>query len=103
MLIRLRESHIGCHYKQCFTGALAYADDVTIICPILRGINTMLEICNEYAAANHIYFNSIKTECIKYGDPVMKYEKALLNGVYYLTFDRMIVLPTQTLIPRISN
>ena len=42
----------------------------------------MLEICNEYAAANHIYFNSMKTVCIKYGDPVMEYEKALLNGVY---------------------
>ena len=24
----------------------------------------------------------MKTVCIKYGDPVMKYEKALLNGVY---------------------
>ena len=42
----------------------------------------MLEICNEYAAANHIYFNSMKTACIKYGDRVMEYEKALLNGVY---------------------
>ena len=24
----------------------------------------------------------MKTVCIKYGDPVMEYEKALLNGVY---------------------
>ena len=62
-------------YKQCFTDALAYVDDVTIICPSLRGLNKMLEICNEYAAANHIYFNSMKTVCIKYGDPVMEYEK----------------------------
>ena len=32
----------------------------------------MLEICNEYAAANHIYFNSMKTVCIKYGSFVPK-------------------------------
>ena len=42
----------------------------------------MLEICNKYAADNHIYFNSMKTVCIKNGDPVMEYEKALLNGVH---------------------
>ena len=42
----------------------------------------MLEICNEYASANHIYFNCMKTVCIKYGVPVMEYEKALLSGVY---------------------
>ena len=39
MLIRLRESRIGCHINNVFTGALAYADDVTIIC--LRGLNKM--------------------------------------------------------------
>ena len=65
-------------------GALAYADDVIIICPSLRGLNEMLEICNEYAAVNHIYFNSMKTVCIKYGDPVMEYEKALLMECIYL-------------------
>ena len=42
----------------------------------------MLEIFNEYAAANHIYFNYKKTVCIKYGYPVMRYEKDLLNGMY---------------------
>ena len=39
MLIRHRESRIGCHINNVFTGALAYADDVTIICPSLRGLN----------------------------------------------------------------
>ena len=39
MLIRLRKSHIGCHINNDFTGCLAYADDVTIICPSLRGLN----------------------------------------------------------------
>ena len=35
----------------------------------------MFEICNEYTAANHIYFNSKKAVCIKYGDTVMDLKK----------------------------
>ena len=46
MLIRIRESRIGCHITNVFTGSLPYAEDVTIICPSLRGLNKMLEICN---------------------------------------------------------
>ena len=38
-------------------GDLAYADDVTIIYPSIRGINKMYEICNTFAESNHIYFN----------------------------------------------
>ena len=76
MLIRPRESRIGYHINNVFTGALAYADDVTIICPNLRGLKKMLDIYNEYAAANHIYSKSMKSVCITYGDPIMEYEKA---------------------------
>ena len=54
MLSRIRKSRIGCHINNDCTGALAYADDVTIICLSLRGFNKMLEICNEYAATKHI-------------------------------------------------
>ena len=55
MRIQLRESRIACHRNYVSIGALAYADDETSICPSLRGLNKMLEICNKYAAANHIY------------------------------------------------
>ena len=84
MLIRLRESRIGCHINNVSTGALANADDVAINCPSLRGLNKMLDICYEYAAANHIYFDSIKTVCIKYGDPVMEYEKSVVKWSVFI-------------------
>ena len=45
-------------------GALAYADDVTVICPSVRGMNTMLEMCNTFEESNHIYFNTRETICI---------------------------------------
>ena len=31
----------------------------------------------------------MKTVCIKYGDPVMEYEKALLNGIYLTLRDNV--------------
>ena len=49
-------------------GALVYyAVDVTIICPSIRGMNKMLEICNTFTESNHIYFNTKKTINIKFG------------------------------------
>ena len=33
LLIRLKHAHIGCHMNNIFTGALSYADDITLICP----------------------------------------------------------------------
>ena len=42
-------------------GALSYADDITLICPGLYGLNRMLDICNKFAIHNFIIFNSKKT------------------------------------------
>ena len=51
-------------------GALGYADDITLTCPSLYGLNSMLNIYNQFAKNNHVIFNSKKTICIKYGDAV---------------------------------
>ena len=32
-----------------YIGDLAYADDATIICPNIRGMKQMFEICNTFA------------------------------------------------------
>ena len=51
-------------------GALWYADDITLTCPSLYGLNCVLEICNQFAKNNHITFNTKNTNtlCIKYGE-----------------------------------
>ena len=60
-------------------GALRYADDITLTCPSLYGLNYMLDICNQFARNNHVMFNTKKTICIKYGDVVKPQECAKLN------------------------
>ena len=54
LLIRLKNSNIGCSIKGCYTGALSYADDITLSCPSIRGLNRMLEICNTFAAEHNL-------------------------------------------------
>lgn len=42
-------------------GALAYADDVTLLCPGLFGLNKMLEICEKFAQTFDVTFNPKKS------------------------------------------
>ncbi len=47
LLIRLKKSHVGCHIGNVFVAALAYSDDVTLICPTLKSLNILIKICEE--------------------------------------------------------
>jgi hypothetical protein len=71
MLIKeLREMGIGCHVGGLFMGVVVYADDVLLMAPTRGAMQTMLDKCEEYAAANNIMFSTdpdpikSKTKCI---------------------------------------
>ena len=64
-----------------YAGALSYADDITLLCPSVWGLNEMLKICNKYRLENNIIFNSKKTVCIKFGSTVIEGESAFFDGV----------------------
>ena len=72
-------SGFGCHIKGVHMGALSYADDTTIMCPSIGGLNEMLKTCYSFAQSNSIIFNNKKTVCIKFGKEIVKNEKAVLN------------------------
>ena len=78
-LIRLKNSNIRSSINGCYTGALSYADDITLSCPSIRGLNRMLEICNTFAAEHILIFNTKKSVGIKYGDPVCASETIYLG------------------------
>ena len=64
LLILLRNSEVGCKIDNCYTGAMSYADDITLSCPSIRGLNRMLDICNKFAAEHYLIFNSKKSLAI---------------------------------------
>ena len=61
LLIMLRDSGFGCKIDNCYTGAISYADDITLSCPSIRVLNRMLDICNKFAAEHYLIFNSKKS------------------------------------------
>jgi len=81
LLKRLRDSGLGCVMNHVYIGALAYADDITLLCPSIRGMNIMLDICNDFAIEFDLMFNAKKTMCIKFGENVHKNESIVFNNV----------------------
>ena len=80
LLIRLKNSNIGCSINGCYTGALSYAGYIKChALASIRGLNRMLEICNSFAAEHNLIFNTKKSLGIKYGDPVCASETIYLG------------------------
>ena len=68
-------SGFGCQINGVYIGALSYADDITIMCPSIGGLNELLKICYSFAQRNSIIFNNKKTVCIKFGRKLLKMKK----------------------------
>ena len=66
LLLILRTTGIGCHIGSAYIGALSYANDITLLCPSVRGLNEMIVLCCEYAKQYDIMFNPKKTVCINF-------------------------------------
>ena len=57
-------SGIGCHMGGHYAGALAYADDITLISPSLTGLRKKSGICEQYASEYDILFNGSKRKLL---------------------------------------
>ena len=68
MLTRLKRKGIGCKVGIYFLGALAYADDVILLCPSRKGLQEMLDICELFGDEYHVGYNATKTKCIKFSN-----------------------------------
>jgi hypothetical protein len=64
LLCRLRDSGIGCVVGDIFLGALAYADDISLLAPTPSGARKLLTICEDYAEEYNIKFNGNKSKCL---------------------------------------
>ena len=64
LTIILRGSNIGCRYGNEYMGIYSYADDISLLCPTLSGIQKMLELCEDYAQNFKITFNASKSQLL---------------------------------------
>ena len=63
LLKRLEESGVGCYMVSRFTGALAYADDITLLAPCKSALSILVSVCEKYASELDILFNGSKANC----------------------------------------
>ena len=83
ILCKLKRSGLGCRMGNSYVGALSYADDITLLCPSIRGLNKMLDICNSFADMYDIKFNAKKSLGIKFGG------QQVMSEVLYLGNSRI--------------
>ena len=67
LLVALNDSKVGCHIGRIYVGALAYADDVTLLAPTPRAMRLQLLICEQYSERFRIKFNAAKSACMVVG------------------------------------
>ena len=89
LVVQLSNSGYGCHIAGEYARALSYADDITLLCPIVWGLNEMLKICNKYRLEKNSIFNSKKTVCIKFGSTIIEGEYAFFDGVMLKWTDKV--------------
>ena len=61
-------------------GALSYADDIILLCPIIRGLNRRLKMCCFLPIIIILLLKCKKTSCIKFGSKTHDYEHFTLDG-----------------------
>ena len=64
LLVKLQKSGVGCYMGRTFSGAFAYADDITLLCPSISALKEMITICTNYAVEYDIKFNGSKSQLI---------------------------------------
>jgi hypothetical protein len=66
-IVNLRHSNLGCCMVGSYVGCLLYADDMILLCPSIKGLQSMLDICDQTANDLLLQFNVSKSFCISVG------------------------------------
>lgn len=64
LLVELSETRHGARFGESVINSFAYADDVTLISPIISGLQNLINVCNAYADKWRFKFGINKTHCM---------------------------------------
>ena len=60
-------SRIGCHIAGECVNHIAYAEDMVLLAPSIKALQTLINLCFKFAGENDILYNETKTQCIALG------------------------------------
>ena len=81
LIRKLQQTGVGCYVSMVFAAAIFYADDMCVLSPSLRGLQTLLDTCSAYCAEWDICLNSKKTKNMSFGRKKHATFQPHLNGV----------------------
>lgn len=64
LLRKLQASRMGCYIGNRFAGALCYADDIMLLTPTRKAMNSFLLICENYSREYELMFNASKSKTV---------------------------------------
>ena len=67
LLLKLRETKIGCYIADKFVASVLYADDLCLLAPTRKALQVLLNTCSKYAEYWCIKFNEKKTKVMIFG------------------------------------
>ena len=81
LLLRIRDSGLGCHVGHLSYAGLGYADDVTTLAPNLDALQSILHICEAFGREFNVLWNCGKTKCMKIcSERTLPSRPIVLNG-----------------------
>ena len=83
LIDELRKSGVGYYISNYFIASILYADDVCLLAPSRKAIQTLLDICAKYASLWCILYNEQKSKLMYFGKGFesLSCTPILLNGV----------------------
>ena len=55
---------VGCHINNCYANHMLYADNLCVIAPSPRGLQSLLDICSKYGFEIDMLCNPAKSSCL---------------------------------------
>ena len=80
LLLRLKRLQVGCQIDGEYAGALAYADDIALLCPTISGLKQMIHTLEEFGEEFKMKFNPTKTKCMLF--PKSRKNACVLSEVF---------------------
>ena len=90
LILKLRQSNIGCNICGEYCGVFIYADDILLLSASRPGLQVMVDICNNFAVSRNLKFSTnidpirSKTKCILFSKRavnIVNIAPILLGGV----------------------
>ena len=93
LLIELDESPDRVRIGNCCLNSFAYADDITLLCTTIPGLQRLIDICCSYASKWRFKFGISKTKCmVVSGDCFVQQPRWFLNNLAIDNVDNLEIL-----------